>query len=316
MKSLVSVVVPAYNRREIICETLDSIFNQSYRPIELIIVDDGSSDGTGEVIREWANKKQSDHFRMSLFFQSNQGVSAARNAGMEKAIGEYIQLLDSDDLILPEKIQKQVEILENNPLSSYCWSKTSQINSEGRELARLGKPIRDRLAEIPDHNWHISSLLLRKEILKDVGGFSEDLTNSNDWEFAARVKAFGGEGIFLDRMLSFYRIHEGPQIIKSGKIKYAKAREKAIHKIFHLLSTLSERNQKAQNKCSRLLFHCAITYAQEEDYSSFWRNLNQARKWSGSVDHVIQNMTYLFFRVFPPRFIFPILMNIKHNVKR
>ena len=316
MKSLVSVVVPVYNRREIICETLDSVFNQSYRPIELLIVDDGSSDGTGEVTKEWGHKKHSDQFSINLLFQSNKGVSAARNTGMEKAIGEYIQFLDSDDLIFPEKIEKQVEVLRDNPLSSYCWSKTSQINSEGRELARLGKPIRDRIAEIPEHNWHISSLLLRKEILKDVGGFSEDLTNSNDWEFAARVKAFGGEGIFLDRTLSFYRIHEGPQIIKSGKIKYAKAREKAIYKVFYLLSTLSERSLRAENKCSRLLFHCAITYAQEEDYDSFWRNLNQARKWSTSVDRVSQNMIYLFFRVFLPRFIFPILMNIKQNVKR
>lgn len=316
MENLVSVVVPVYNRRKIICETLDSIFNQSYRPIELVIVDDGSTDGTGEVIREWADKKHGDQFQMSLVFQSNKGVSAARNSGLEKAIGEYIQFLDSDDLILPGKIKKQVEILRDNPLSSYCWSKTSQINSEGQELARLGKPIRYRIAEIPEHNWHISSLLLRKEILKDVGGFSEDLTNSNDWEFAARVKAFGGEGIFLDRTLSFYRIHEGPQIIKSGKIKYAKAREKAIHKIFYLLSTLSERSLRAENKCCRLLFHCAIMYAQEKDYDSFWRNLNQAKKWSRSIDRVIQNITYIFFRLFPPRFIFPILMTIKQNVKR
>lgn len=158
MKGLVSVVVPVYNRREIICETLASIFNQSYRPIELVIVDDGSSDGTGEVIREWANKKHSNQFLMRQFFQSNKGVSAARNVGMEKAIGEYIQFLDSDDLILPGKIKKQVEVLRDNHLSSYCWSKTSQINTEGQELARLGKPIRDRIAEIPEHNWHISGL--------------------------------------------------------------------------------------------------------------------------------------------------------------
>lgn len=310
MKDLVSFIIPTFNRRKIICETLDSVFNQSYRPIEIIVIDDGSTDGTDKLIKEYAKNRCNNNFDIKYFFQLKQGVSAARNYGIKRATGKYFQFLDSDDLILPFKIHSQIGFLRDNSNISYSWGKTFQINSCGKKVAQIGKPISNSIADIPDHNWHISSLLIRADILNNVGNFSEDLTNSNDWEFAARVKAFGGIGVFMDKLLSFYRIHTNSQIIKSSKSQYAKAREKAILKVHALVSNMEEKSIIAENKCSRLLFYCSLIYALESDFESFQRNFNQARKWAHSYERLIQNIVYILFRPLPPNIIRYIIQKI------
>jgi glycosyltransferase involved in cell wall biosynthesis len=120
--ALVSVVVPAYNAAAVIRQTLDSVVAQTYKNLEVIVVDDGSSDNTGSIVQEYVEKDP----RFHLVRQSNQGVGHAQNTAIRMARGKYIAPLDADDLWFPEKIEKQVTCIERSGPETglvYCWSK-------------------------------------------------------------------------------------------------------------------------------------------------------------------------------------------------
>ncbi len=103
---LVSVLIPAYNRASYIANTLDSVCRQSFRPIEVVVVDDGSTDQTVAEIQSWAEQLDDEQFSVVVVQQENQGADAARNAAMHASTGEFIQFLDSDDLLHPDKLSE------------------------------------------------------------------------------------------------------------------------------------------------------------------------------------------------------------------
>lgn len=107
---LVSVIIPTFNRASMVVEAMDSVWSQTYRPLELIVVDDGSTDDTSEVVAHWASEHSSDKpFELRYLRQENRGAPAARNLGLTESRGKFIQFLDSDDLLYPSKIQLQHE---------------------------------------------------------------------------------------------------------------------------------------------------------------------------------------------------------------
>lgn len=128
---LVSVVIPSYNRAYCIARTLDSVLGQSHRNVEAIIVDDGSTDNTRELIEQTYGHEP----RVRYFYQKNGGVSAARNHGLREARGEYIALLDSDDLWLPWKLEAQLRCLEALPDAGMIWTDMTAVNPEGGVIA-------------------------------------------------------------------------------------------------------------------------------------------------------------------------------------
>ena len=120
-KPLVSVIIPAFNAAEYIRQTLNSVLAQTYQAMEVIVVDDGSSDATGAIVEEFVKKDA----RVQLVRQSNAGVGAARNTAIRMARGEYIAPLDADDIWFPEKLEKQVACMEQCGEETglvYCWS--------------------------------------------------------------------------------------------------------------------------------------------------------------------------------------------------
>ena len=132
MDPLVSVITPAYNSVKFIRETVDSVLNQTYPAIEYIVVDDGSQDGTYEILRQYDSEKKITVLTHEE--HCNKGQSAALNLGLESCQGEYIVILDSDDLLHPEKVSKQVEFLENNPEVGMVYGQAMAISEDGREL--------------------------------------------------------------------------------------------------------------------------------------------------------------------------------------
>lgn len=185
--SLISVIVPAYNAATTIKETLDSVCRQTLSNIEIIVINDQSTDATLDCI---AQLKDS---RLKVFSYPHGGVSASRNRGIACAESEFIAFLDADDIWTEDKLECQVQALQHNPDAALAYSWTDYLDESGRFL-RSG----DHVSWNGDVYQHLlvrnfldngSNPLIRKEVLVSVGGFNESLSCGEDWELWVRLAA-------------------------------------------------------------------------------------------------------------------------------
>ncbi|MCK4248925.1 MAG: glycosyltransferase family 2 protein, partial [Candidatus Omnitrophica bacterium] len=142
MSIKVSVIIPVYNSEKFIRETIESVLNQTYYDFEIITVDDGSTDKSADIINSFNDK------RISYVYQKNQGISGARNTAISESKGEYIALLDHDDLWLPQKLEKQIPLLENNDKVGLVYSDCYNVDVDEKVIVRSfeqAKPFRGRV---------------------------------------------------------------------------------------------------------------------------------------------------------------------------
>lgn len=163
---LVSVIVPVYNVEDYIADTVQCVLDQTYPHFELILVDDGSPDRSVEICQQF------DDPRIKIIRQENQGANAARNEGIRQAKGEYLAFLDSDDLWLPEKLEKHVEHLERSPKLGISYSRSAFIDEESNPLGIYQMPkltnltIGDLICRNPISNG--SCPVIRKQVFEDI----------------------------------------------------------------------------------------------------------------------------------------------------
>lgn len=186
---LVSVVIPTYNYGRYICETVASALGQTCSPIEVIVVDDGSTDDTRERLAAYGD-------RVRYIHQQNRGLSAARNTGIRAAEGHYIALLDSDDLWLPDKLERQMTLAVQQPDTGLIATERYAIDETGRRLDYVAECCsRDGFRELTMRDlleypaFSPSSILARRDCLLTVGGFNESLTAVEDMEMWVRMAA-------------------------------------------------------------------------------------------------------------------------------
>ncbi len=243
---LVSVLIPTYNRGYIIAPTIESVLSQTYQPIEIIVVDDGSIDDTKDVVSRYGDS-------VRYIYQDNAGLAVARNTGLAAARGEFIAFLDSDDVWFPWKIKAQVELMRSFPNLALVWTDMRAVSPLGdlvrdRHLStmyhvyqkidvasymsntgRLGDVCLDLPPEIGDSVYRIGDIfspmfmgnlvhpptaLLRREKLRFTGGL--DLTFSwtcEDYEFFWRVSA-EGDGALIESPSMDYRVDAADQLTK------------------------------------------------------------------------------------------------------
>ncbi len=181
----VTVIIPTYNREEFLREAIESVLAQTYEDFELIVVDDGSTDGTGEALKRYEK-------RLFYLSQANQGASAARNSGLARAQGEFIAFLDSDDLWLPEKLAVQIAFMDQHPGAQICYTdeiwirRGVRVNPKKRHAKYSG--------EIYPHCLPLciispSSALMRRGLFEQVGDFDPGLPVCEDYDFWLRVAA-------------------------------------------------------------------------------------------------------------------------------
>ena len=181
----ISVVIPTYNRSHTLARALDSVIAQSVQPLEIIVIDDGSTDDTGTLVK-------SQYPDVKLYRQSNHGVSHARNRGIESANGEWIAFLDSDDAWYPGKLEAQLRELERNPSIRLChtdehWIRNGKrINQRFRHEKRGGRIFQHCL---PLCAISPSASLIRRNVFTDMGNFDEDLPACEDYDFWLRFTA-------------------------------------------------------------------------------------------------------------------------------
>lgn len=208
---LVSVIIPAYNRAGFIAAALDSVLAQTYRPIECLVVDDGSTDDTGRAVAEWGRKLDAQ-FSLRCFRQENRGAAAARNRGLRESRGEFINFLDSDDRLLPKTLQRKVECLRSTG-APYCYVQGKRVDGEGNTLGLHGRPwtAYDGLFFLTYH-FDTNAPLIRRSVCQEVGPWDESLKGWDEVEYFARLKLHGGRGVFLEEVGHLAIEHNGDRI--------------------------------------------------------------------------------------------------------
>lgn len=213
---LVSIIIPTYNRWALLQQTLSSVLTQTYPALEIIVVDDGSTDETMTRLTEHAG-------RVTVIQQSNQGVAAARNQGIRRAKGIYLTFLDDDDLIEPTKIARQAELLQSQPDVSlvHCGYYLSDKDGRLRDKVWLW-PQTDLLRQLACHNFIWSGApLIRRECLTTVGFFDEQLTNGQDWDLWLRLALAGYGFAVIPEPLGTYRLQPDSMVTNLTRLEGA-----------------------------------------------------------------------------------------------
>jgi len=202
---LVSVVIPVYNGARFIADAIHSVLTQTYRNVECIVVDDGSQDDTARVVETFGNS-------VRYLWKANGGVSSARNFGAKSAHGEYIALLDADDLWVPHKLERQLDLVRTAPDLGLVYTGVKLVDEHLEPLGVMKCPhpsvaLRNTLLmELPVVAVSMTALI-PATVFFEVGGFDERLSTSADTDFACRVARrypVGG----IDEPLALYRQHQ------------------------------------------------------------------------------------------------------------
>jgi glycosyltransferase involved in cell wall biosynthesis len=184
---LISVIIPVYNGQLTIEETVKSVLNQTFTDFELIVINDGSTDSTLDILKKFHDN------RIIIYSYPNAGLSASRNRGIKLARGEFISFIDADDLWSSDKLKNQLESLRENPEAAVAYSWTSFIDKSGNTLdygiqyTVNGYVFQDLLTFFFIGSG--SNALIRKKVFNEVGQFDETLTSAEDWDMFLRIAA-------------------------------------------------------------------------------------------------------------------------------
>jgi len=206
----VSILIPLYNAEKYIAETIESCLAQTYDNIEIIIVDDGSTDKSLSIAKEY----EKDYKNIKVVTQQNSGASAARNWAFELSSGDFIQYLDADDLLHPDKIRLQIEVLKNEDKRTLAFGKWG-IFYKSIENVRWKEPPVNKNYDNPKQFlidlWAsgltvvVYAWLISRKLVEESGGWNENLSSNDDGEFSARVVLYAKKIIFVESSVGYYR---------------------------------------------------------------------------------------------------------------
>jgi glycosyltransferase involved in cell wall biosynthesis len=250
--------MPSYNYARYLPSAIEGVISQSYQDLELIIIDDCSSDGSREIAAEWSRL---DDRVVTVFHDKNRGLSASRNSGLAASLGKYIALCDADDIWSAEKLGSQVECLRNHPEVGAIHSDSLIIDAEGTLTGRRFSSLyheRDQkcfgvlFKELCLRNFICNStVVLRRECLKYTEGFDERLRSLEDWICWARV-ARKYPFYYIGDPLTRYRVHDTS--LSMNESAMARNRVTAIRLM------LDEFNDIPRRVRSRMLYSMAMSY--------------------------------------------------------
>jgi glycosyltransferase involved in cell wall biosynthesis len=262
-KPLVSVIIPTYNSADYIEEALQSVFEQTFQDFEIIVIDDGSTDGTVEVLRKYGD-------RISYIFQENNGPSSARNRGIRAARGEYIAFLDADDLWVSTKLEKQVSLfLQRKGLGMVTTGACSfdekgvyGYSADKRKTLMVGDIARNIFLR---SNIGTPTVMVRKEIFDSIGFFEENIRQSEDDNMWIRIAAHYDVEL-IDEALIKVRNH--PQRMTLNKSELQRSVQTSIQLLRTKYGdTVKKKIEKAVPiKLSQLQFAIGYSHYENGDY--------------------------------------------------
>ncbi len=207
MRPLVSINLCCYNSEKYLRETLQSIISQTYANWELVIVDDGSSDSTEAIISDFKNQNH----RINYHYQQNKGIAASRNKALELSKGEYVAFIDHDDLWLPDKLEKQVAILEEHSEADFLYGNYFVMKGSRKMSALSKRQPQGRVFEqfLCHYPVAILTTVVRKKAVERLGElFDKNLALAEDFDFFLRL-LYNSKAVYQDKPSAVYRVHGG-----------------------------------------------------------------------------------------------------------
>lgn len=216
LNALVSTIIPVYNRPEMVKRAVKSVLDQTYRPIEIIIVDDGSTDQTPDVLLQLQLEHPAE---IHLIYQPNSGAGAAREIGRQEARGDYIQYLDSDDYLLPNKFADQVSALIANPQCDIAYGTSRLEDANGKILEVASRHTAQNMQSLfplllVQRWWHTHTPLFRRRISDAVGSWPN--FRPEDWDLEARMASLHARLIHCGTTVSVQVEHDSINRVTRG----------------------------------------------------------------------------------------------------
>lgn len=299
----VSVVIPAYNKADLTIKTVESVLGQTYENIEVIVVDDGSTDDTKKKLQLFGD-------RITYICKQNGGASSARNVGIKQATGEYIALIDCDDIYYPEKIAKSVECLEKKSDYGFVYTGAYFMNGDGDVISEHG------ISDHPASGWIASRLIvknficnstavIRRECFEKVGYFDEKIFIPADWDMLLRL-AERYKAAYIDDKLTGYRLSDSYT---------ASNMEMGINEIIYVLNKALSRNSHfhsgLKKRClSTVYFTCGINYAVMQDFKKSQESLLKAVL---NKPYNLRGLLFLGGMLFSPKLCCKIILYLRPN---
>lgn len=266
-KKIVSVIIPTYNREKFIFDTINSVYKQTYRPIELLIIDDGSTDDTPNIIKDFKEEKSSEDFIIKYISQKNSGAQVARNNGIKNSIGEYIQFLDSDDILDEKKFEIEVNYLEKNLSCDIVYSNGKLIDeSNNIKDFNLSKPLSNTSEDYFTGAWQCMTALYKRDTINRNGLWNEELTINQDWEYAQRIILNDFKIAYIDIKLCFYRQHNSGNIGSNLNANKILGKELSTDSIYRLIVKKNKLNDSLKDSILKRYLYCIIQYGLLKEY--------------------------------------------------
>lgn len=259
---MITVIIPSYNSAHMVSYTLHSVLASTTTDYEIIVVNDGSSDDTTEVITPFLHDK-----RIRYIEQENKGLSGARNTGITHAKGKYLVFLDSDDIILPKKLQVQSHYLDQHPDIDIVFSDSQWfVEDDFNDTRPVAFPVYtgNVLSQLLFGNFmHVNSVMVRTEKVREIGCFDENFKELEDWDLWLRLSINGSLFGYTQGILSKVRIRKGS--MTSNQMKMNKAMVRVLEKNIPLLSQKNHSKQMI-NKAYHALFIYRLKAKQTKGY--------------------------------------------------
>jgi glycosyltransferase involved in cell wall biosynthesis len=318
-KPLVSIVIPAYNCSQFINETLDSVYRQTYRNIEIIIIDDGSTDNTKAVL--------SPHIgNIKYFYQKNKGTATARNTGILKARGELIALLDNDDIWHPEKIELQVGVAQSNTEIGLVFTDGKVFDKSGilkhtLIAKRLQKWIQENETEnglvvkgsilnylyLQNHISSATSVLIKRECFDQVGFFDEDIIIADDFDLWLRIARKYSVALIRKPLYKWrYRNDSSSGKIQDRNFNWARSKLVVLEK--HWRNAPNAIRREVRENMSKLYWECGRQSFHRKNY------LNSRDYFLASFQHNRKSLLPIFYLL--ATYLNPFILDRLRDFKR
>lgn len=261
----VSVIIPTYNSARYIVEAVESVLAQTFKDFEILVIDDGSTDETEEVMRQYERV-------LRYIRQSNGGVAVARNRGIKEARGKYVGFLDADDTWFEDKLERQIDALRSRIDSRVCYSAFTLADSELKPLGtvhskRVGATLEDLLMR-GNIVGSICTVLCERSLFETTGGFDERLSQCADWDMWVRLAAHT-EFLYLQEPTVTYRQHGSNMSRNAALLEHDSVR--VLEKGFEMATVPASIKRRRRSAFARNYMVLAGTYFHARCHKDFLR---------------------------------------------